>query len=209
MNNNHSQPIAKQWAVVVLAAGRSSRMGRPKQLVMVDGESMVRNAVKVALAAQASQVVLVTGAYAEDVGGQVIDLVEATGGLLSIVHNPDWAEGQATSMHAGLKSLPDSCGAAIFAPVDQPFMPPLLLNQLGKAWQAGARVAAPSVEGELRGAPSLFDRSLWPELLEVQGDVGGRTVLRAHASEVQRIDVPAAWLRDLDTPDDLVERPVG
>lgn len=205
MMNGHSQPIAKQWAVVVLAAGRSSRMGSPKQLVVVDGESMVRNAVKVALAAQASQVILVTGAYAEEVANQVIDLVGATWGLLSIVHNPAWAEGQATSMHVGLDALSEHCGAVIFSPVDQPFMPPLLLNQLGEAWQEGALLAAPSVEGELRGAPSLFDRSLWPELYAVEGDVGGRAVLRAHAKEVQRIDAPAAWLRDLDTPEDLAE----
>jgi molybdenum cofactor cytidylyltransferase len=169
----------------------------------VDGESLVRNAVKVALAAQASHVVLVTGAYADEVANQVIDLVEATWGLLSIVHNPAWAEGQATSMHVGLDALSERCGAVIFSPVDQPFMPPLLLNQLGEAWQEGALLAAPSVAGELRGAPSLFDRSLWPELYAITGDVGGRAVLRAHAAEVRRIDAPSAWLRDLDTPEDL------
>jgi CTP:molybdopterin cytidylyltransferase MocA len=59
------------------------------------------------------------------------------------------------------------------------------------------------VEGELRGAPALFDRSLWPELLAVTGDVGGRAVLRAHASEVQRVEAEAAWLRDVDAPEDL------
>ena len=106
-------------------------------------------------------------------------------------------------MQAGLDALPDSSDAAIFFPVDQPFMPPLLLNQLGAAWRAGAKLVAPVVEGELRGAPALFDRSLWPELFAVKGDVGGRGVLRAHAGEVQTVAAPAAWLRDLDTPEDL------
>lgn len=203
MNNADSQPIASQWAVVILAAGRSSRMGRAKQLVVVDGESMVRSAVKVALATSAEPVVLVTGAYAEDVAGQVTDLVGKTFGRLHIVHNPAWAEGQAGSMHVGLGALSERCGAAIFFPVDQPYMPPLLLEQLAAAWQAGAKLAAPAVEGELRGAPALFDRSLWPELYMVRGDVGARGVLRAHAEQVHRVDAPASWLRDLDTPEDL------
>lgn len=194
----------REWAVIVLAAGRSSRMGRAKQLVVVDGESMVRNAVKVALATRATQVVLVTGAYADEVAGEVIDLVEATRGLLSVVHNAAWAEGQAGSMQAGLGALSERCGAAIFFPVDQPYMPPLLLTQLAEAWQAGALLAAPKVDGELRGAPALFDRTLWFELYQVKGDMGGRSILRAHAGQVQTVAAPAAWLRDLDTPEDLV-----
>lgn len=194
---------ATEWAVVVLAAGRSSRMGRAKQLIMVDGERLVRSAVKVALATQAAQVVLVTGAYTDEVTASVIDLVDASYQLLSIVHNASWEDGQASSMHAGLAALSERCGAVIFFPVDQPYMPPLLLEQLATAWRGGALIAAPMVEGELRGAPALFDRSLWPQLLVVQGDVGGREVLRAHMQQVQPIEVPAAWLRDLDTPADL------
>ena len=192
-----------QWAVIILAAGRSSRMGRAKQLVVVDGESMVRSAVKVALATEAAQVVLVTGAYEQEVVAQVEDFVGLSFGILHIVHNPAWAAGQAGSMQVGLRALSDDCGAAIFFPVDQPYMPPQLLTQLAAAWQAGAKIVAPAVEGKLRGAPALFDRTLWPELFEVTGDVGGRDVLRAYAREVQTVDAPAAWLRDLDTPEDL------
>jgi CTP:molybdopterin cytidylyltransferase MocA len=106
-------------------------------------------------------------------------------------------------MQAGLGALAEEVGAAILFPVDQPYMPPLLLEQMAAAWQAGARLVAPEVDGELRGAPALFDRDLWPELYRVQGDVGGRGVLRGHASEVQTIAAPAAWLADLDRPEDL------
>lgn len=193
------------WAVVILAAGRGSRMGRAKQLVVVDGESMVRRAVKVALATNANHVVLVTGAYAPEVAAQVEDFVQPTTGRLQIVHNPAWAEGQAGSMQAGLRALPATCHAALFFPVDQPYMPSLLLAQLAAAWQAGAKLVAPAVDGKLRGAPALFARTLWPELFAVTGDVGGRDVLRAHAHEVQTVDAPAAWLRDLDTPEDLTQ----
>src|SRR3954454_12284549 len=133
----------RQWAIIILAAGRSSRMGQAKQLVKVDGESMVRNAVKVALATQAAHVVLVTGAYADEVAGEVVDLVEATWGLLSVVHNAAWADGQAGSMQVGLGALSARCGAAILFQVDQPFMPPLLLMQLAQAWEEGALLVAP------------------------------------------------------------------
>lgn len=195
----------KQWAVIILAAGRSSRMGRAKQLVEVDGERMVRRALRVALASGASDVVLVTGAYQDEVVAAVTDLQKEAAGRLHLAHNPDWEAGQAGSMQVGLRALPHGCGAAIFLPVDQPYVEPVLLQQLAEAWQQGALIAAPVVEGELRGAPALFDRSLWPELHQVKGDVGGRPVLRAHAGQVHRIDTPAAWLRDVDTPHDLVD----
>jgi molybdenum cofactor cytidylyltransferase len=108
-------------------------------------------------------------------------------------------------MQTGLRALSATCDAAIFLPVDQPYVEPVLLQQLAAIWQEGAVIAAPVVAGELRGAPALFDRSLWPELHQVKGDVGGRPVLRAHAGQVHTIDTPAAWLRDVDTPQDLVD----
>ena len=191
------------WGVVILAAGRSSRMGRAKQLVEVGGERMVRRAVKVALASDAAEVVLVTGAYADEVAAAVGDLMRGAAGRLRVAHNAAWEAGQAGSMQAGLGALSDEVGAVIFLPVDQPSMQPQLLQELAAVWQAGVLVAAPRVDGELRGAPALFARELWVELYGVKGDVGGRGVLRAHAAEVQMIDAPAAWLRDVDTPEDL------
>lgn len=207
MNLNHEDRALSQrgeWAVVVLAAGRSSRMGSAKQLVEVDGELMVRRALRVALASGAGSVVLVTGAYHDDVLAAIADVQEQAAGRLLLAHNPDWAAGQAGSMQAGLRSLPAGCGAVIFLPVDQPYVDPLLLRQLAAAWQQGAVIAAPRVDGELRGAPALFDHTVWPALFEVKGDTGGRPLLRAHAALVHPIDTPAAWLRDIDTPQDLV-----
>ena len=202
MKHVDAQPIGKQWAVVVLAAGGSRRMGRAKQLVEVDGEQMVRRALKTALASEAVRVVLVTGAYGDAVVASAADLVDGAG-RLHVVHNSAWAAGQAGSMQTGLAALPDVCGAAIFLPVDQPYMQAALLQQLAAAWQAGAVLVAPLVAGELRGAPALFDRTFWPELYDVKGDMGGRGVLRSHVEQVQTVAAPAAWLRDVDTPEDL------
>jgi molybdenum cofactor cytidylyltransferase len=122
-----------------------------------------------------------------------------------------WARGQATSMQAGMAALPGNVQAAIFMPVDQPFLSPLLLRQLIQAWRRGAALAAPAVDGQVRGAPALFDRRFWPELAAVQGDTGGRSLLQRHkyaaeyAGGYATVLIPAApeWLQDIDVPEDL------
>jgi molybdenum cofactor cytidylyltransferase len=203
-------PVLERWAplaVVVLAAGQASRMGRAKQLLAVDGVTMVRRAVQTALASGAQQLVLVTGAYAEEVALEAKPLAAAHAHL-TLIDNDAWATGQASSMHVGLAALDPTIEAVTFLPVDQPYVPHALLRRMVRRWQAGAAIVAPTVGGELRGAPALFDRALWPELLEVTGDVGGRSVLRRHADSVQTLAVEADWLRDVDTPADLsVESP--
>jgi molybdenum cofactor cytidylyltransferase len=199
------EPVRERWgalAVVVLAAGQASRMGRAKQLVMVDGISLVRRALQTALAAGAQQVVLVTGAYQAEVAVEVAPLVKRHPHL-TIAHNAQWTDGQAGSMQTGLAALAPTTEAVIFLPVDQPFVPSALLRRLVQLWRQGASIAAPSVAGEVRGAPALFDRTLWPELRQITGDVGGRSVLRRYASRVQTFPVEPEWLHDLDTPEDL------
>jgi molybdenum cofactor cytidylyltransferase len=190
-------------AGIVLAAGESARMGRPKQLIEIAGEPLIVRTVRRALAGGLQQVVVVMGAYRAQVEAALdaAGLTPAAGVVR--VDNPRWADGQAMSVHAGLAGLPAAVEAAIFMPVDQPFAPSLLLRQLVRAWQTGAPMAAPSVVGSLRGAPALFDRSLWPELLALQGDVGGRLLLRRYGAEVAGIPVPGELLRDWDRPEDV------
>lgn len=189
-------------AVIVLAAGRSSRMGRAKQLEVVDGEAMVVRAARLALGCEAAVTTVITGAYAEQVEQQLAQLIQTQG--LQIVHNPNWAEGQATSVHAAIQSLPATIEAALFLPVDQPFVTPEFLQSVIDCWQEGAELVAPKVDGEARGAPAIFARKYFPELLQIQGDVGGRVVLMKHKDEVTWIAAEAKMLRDIDTPEDLL-----
>lgn len=198
-------PVAERWGplgVVVLAAGQARRMGRPKQLIEVEGVSMLRCTLATALAAGSRQVVLVTGAHAAAVQAESAPL-QAAYPQLRVANNLGWESGLASSMQAGLAALEESIEAAIFLPVDQPFVPAALLRRLAQCWRQGARLAAPLVDGEARGAPALFDRSLWPDLMAVAGDRGGRDVLRRHAAAVQTVPGQAAWLADMDTPQDL------
>ena len=199
--------VLERWsplAAVILAAGRSSRMGRPKQLEAVDGEPMVVRAVHTALQSDVAQVIVVTGAYVDAVTALLTPLLEQTGDRLRLVHNPDWQTGQASSIRAAIAALPAPIGAALFLPTDQPFVPPVLLQQLIRAWRSGARLVAPLVDGQVRGAPALFDRNLWPEMLTLTGDIGARPLLQKHQSDVVTLPVSAHLLRDIDTPQDLV-----
>ena len=197
------QPITGSVGAIVLAAGRSSRMGRAKQLELVDGAPMVVRAVETALASHADAVLLVTGAYAEAVMALVEPFQRAVGNRLQVVHNADWATGQASSVRAAVQALPAACQAALFLPTDQPFAPVALLDDLIAAWRAGALLAAPAVDGQPRGAPAIFDRRLWPELLALEGDTGARPLLQRHRANLITVPAAAPWLRDIDTPADL------
>jgi molybdenum cofactor cytidylyltransferase len=203
------EPVCERWgqvATVILAAGAATRMGRPKQVEPVAGVPMLLRSLAVA-AGLGGPVFVVTGAHAERVMELLADLPQALAGTLSSrlhpVHNPAWAAGQASSLHTSIRALPGTVEAAIWLPVDQPYLDPSLLAQLAAAWRRGADLAAPTVDGELRGAPALFDRSRWPLLLQIQGDKGGRVVLRQYAAEVATVPVSATQLHDIDTPHDL------
>ncbi len=194
---------------MVLAAGSSSRMGRPKQLLHVDGESMIVRAVKIAWQSTATEVVVITGAYREEVEGEVRQglawLLSQEPNRVRLVHNPKWEDGQASSIHAAIQALDSSVEAAIFMPADQPFVEPSLLRLLQRRRQMGHDLVAPLVDGEIRGAPALFDRQTWPELLSLHGDTGGRLVLRRHANGVATVSAVASTLRDIDTPGDHLQ----
>ena len=190
-------------ATIVLAAGSSSRMGRAKQLEVVDGAPMVVRATQTALASSAAGVIVVTGAYAPEVTVTLSPLCEAAGDRLRLVHNAAWATGQASSVRTAVMALPPHCQAALFLPTDQPFVPVALLNELIAVWQGGAPLVAPTVDGQPRGAPAIFDRTLWAELLELEGDTGARPLLQRYRTQLVTILAEAAWLRDIDTPADL------
>ena len=202
-------PVIERWgslAIVILAAGAGKRFGAPKQLAAVNGRPMLVTAL-LAAATMPFPIIVVTGAYAAEVeallGSLPAALQHQLGERLQVLHNPNWASGQASSLHASVRGLPDHVQAGIWMPVDQPYLDPVLLAQLAAAWRQGADLAAPEVNGDLRGAPALFDRRYWGDLLQVEGDAGGRSILRRHAARVRSIHTSEAALRDIDKPQDL------
>ncbi len=190
------------WSIAVLAAGASTRMGSPKQLQIVDGEPMVTRAVRTALDTGAKSVLVVNGAASDAVASVLQPLIAEHPDRVRWVYNPAWRHGQSTSVHVAIDAATD-CQALLFMPVDQPFLEASLLRRLAAKWRMGALMAAPFVEGEIRGAPSLFDRRLWPELRALRGDTGGRSLLRHRHDDVAIVAADASTLRDVDTPQDL------
>ncbi len=205
--NEAVEPVLERWgpiAAVVLAAGESRRFGAPKQVAEVEGEPMVRRAARIALESGAHHVIIVTGAHASLVEAALADPTAGSllaDGRISVVHNANWAEGQSTSLRAGLAALPAEVEALLCLPVDQPWIDPALLRRMCICWRAGSNLVAPTVDGELRGAPALFDRSHFAELAAIAGDQGGRALLKHH--HVMSIPVAASMLADVDTPEAL------
>lgn len=163
-------------AGIVLAAGGSSRMGTPKQMLHWRGKPLVLRAAETALAAGCSPVVVVTGAEPGPVARAVAHLP------VQVVHNSDWSEGQSTSVRAGLMVLPERTGGALFLLVDQPFVDaPLLRTLMEMHARSLAPVVAPLID-EQRGNPVLFDRDTFPDFDEIRGDRGGRQLFSRYST---------------------------
>ena len=160
--------IKNRVAAVVLAAGQASRFGAPKQLALWQDKPLLAHVVDAALASQVERTVVVLGAHA-DACGEVL-----AGRPVDIIVNPDWADGQSTSLKAGLAALPNTISAAIFPLADQPFVTAADVDAVISAYQRTlAPVVWPEFEGK-RGNPVLFDRRLFPEMMQVSGDTGAR-----------------------------------
>ncbi len=175
-------------------------MGRPKQLLPMGGQPMVRRVAEMTCAAGLDQVVVVVGAHAEAIGETLADLP------LEIVTNQEWAEGMSTSLRAGLTALRPDIQAALIILADQPTLTAQLLRDLVARYAAtGAPVVVPYFEGQ-RGNPVLFDRALFPRLMAVEGDRGGRAVLQDYDGWLEQVDVTsAAILEDVDTQEDYAK----
>lgn len=181
-------------AALILAAGQSSRMGQHKMLLPLLGKPLLLHVVDHALAAAFDEIIVVVGHHADDVRAAL------AGYRVRIAENPAYQQGQSTSMRAGIAALDPAVEAVIILLGDQPLVSPSILKSLTQTWQrSGKPIVAPFYHGQ-RGNPVLFARALFPELLNVTGDQGGREVLQRHASEIEPVQVDDANAAlDLDT----------
>ncbi len=187
----YHEPIAG----VILAAGGSTRFGTTKQLLDWKGKPLVRHAAETALAGGLSPVVIVTGADQENV------TLAVKGVPVECVHNQDWEQGQSSSVRTGIESLPPQVGGAMFLLVDQPFIPPELIQQLVKEHTINRiPIIFPEVNGK-RANPVLFDREIFPDLAELTGDKGGRALFDSYKTRSVNWENHLIQ-RDIDTPED-------
>lgn len=178
-------------AALVLAAGASTRLGQPKQLVLLQGETLLERALRLACKAGCEPVIAVLGAHA----GKIEAVVSFDG--IHVVHNPAWQEGMASSIRAGLHDL--VMGRAERLLVMACDQPSVTAGHLQALLQQEEGIVASGYAGR-RGIPAVFPRSMFGDLMHLRGDAGARDLLRGES--VTLIDLPEGEL-DIDTPADL------
>ncbi|HEY1250115.1 MAG TPA: nucleotidyltransferase family protein [Thermoanaerobaculia bacterium] len=183
-------------AGIVLAAGASTRFGRNKLLLPWQGESLARRASRTALEAGLEPVVVVLGHDAERVAG------ELSGLLVLAVVNSAHEKGMNTSLAAGIAALPALVPAAVVLLADMPRVTAEMVARLVRVFQETGAPLVASDYGGIHAPPTLYARSLFPELGGPEGDGGGRRVVRRHAGAVVRVEWPAEALADVDREED-------
>ena len=186
-----------QCGLVLLAAGASTRMGRPKQLLEIDRVPLVRRAALAALASSARPIVVVLGANAALIRPQLADL------FVLLVENSRWPEGMGSSLRCGMQAMLSAAPAldsVIVALADQPQFSGVIIEQLrARQRETGNSIVSSSVAAQV-GPPALFLCRHFPELLACCGDTGARALIRANARNLASVDLGEQ--PDLDTPTD-------
>ena len=192
---------------VILAAGASTRMGRPKQLLPIGGRTLIRRTVETVLATPAWPVFVVLGSGSAAIRPELARLP------VIVLENAGWSEGLASSIRTGVTAL-ETCSLAIAAAllvlVDQPLLSAPALDRLAAAFRETGRPAAAAEYGGHPGPPALFSRTLFPSLLGLTGAGGARPLLDRLGPDLVTVPMPEL-ATDLDTPDDyrsLLENPL-
>jgi molybdenum cofactor cytidylyltransferase len=190
----------RRIAAIVLAAGRSTRMGGPNKLLAeIGGRPLVRMAADEALASQARPIIVVTGHQRERVEA-------ALNGLdVQLAHNPDFAEGLSTSLKVGIAAVPPDVDGVIVCLADMPQVDAKLMDRLLSAFdpEQGALAVVPTIDGK-RGNPVVWSRRFFPELAALDGDTGARHLIASYPEAVTEVPLTSnAALVDVDTPDAL------
>jgi len=190
-----------QVGIILLAAGGSLRMGQPKQLLLYKGKTLLRYSLEEALSSNAKPVVVILGAYSNSLQKEI------SGYPIHEVINAQWQEGMASSIRSGIKAITEINSlveGVILLVCDQPFITTSLLNNLIEAHQtSGKGIVACSYDNTF-GPPVFFHHSFFPELLQLKGDVGAKSIVQLHNDNVEAVDFPDG-IFDIDTYKDYEE----
>lgn len=184
--------------LIILAAGAATRMGRPKQLLSYQGRSLILHAVEVALASMSQPIIVVLGAYLEQIKPELMPKA------VQVVENSQWQEGMSSSIRAGISMLLKTnpkLDAVIISLADQPLVSPQIFNQLIQSYQETQKVIVASKYNETTGVPALFSNALFPELMQLEGDKGAKALIQKYIDTGLILLTPEAAI-DIDTPDD-------
>ena len=186
-------------AAVVLAAGASRRLGQPKQLLMLDGETLLARTVRLACEAGAAPVLVVVGAHAQLIGAAV------SADSAAVVMNEEWEQGIASSIHVGVKALDANASGVLILACDQPRLSAEHLRGLMETFAATSdnSIVASAYAG-VNGIPAVFPREAFPHLLALSGDKGARSLLMQPPCPLIALPFEGGEV-DIDQPDDLTQ----
>ncbi len=185
--------------IVILAAGASSRLGRPKQNVVYKGKTLLQNTISAALATNCEKIIVVLGANYE----LILPTIQHFN--ITIIHNTNWQEGMASSIRMGLASLLDlqpETKQVIFTVCDQPYLSPAILSGLITTQKQTKAKIVSSNYGKHLGVPVLFQQSYFAELMQLKGDEGAKKLVKKYHDEVKSYPFLKGEV-DIDTLDDL------
>jgi molybdenum cofactor cytidylyltransferase len=190
--------MLSEYAIIILAAGNSSRLGEPKQLLKYRNKSLIRHIAEATSETVGSNVIVVTGSNAELIQNEIQDL------SIQLVPNADWQEGMASSIVTGISKLisqSPQCKGAVIAVSDQPFVTRVLFRDLiQSSIQNGSGIVASSY-GQTVGTPVFFSSSYFPELLRLTGAEGAKKLIRRFENDVTTLPFPLGSM-DIDTQED-------
>jgi molybdenum cofactor cytidylyltransferase len=186
-------------AAIVLAAGASTRLGQPKQLLQMNSESLQHHTIRLAEEAGCAPIFVVLGFEAERMRRETADLD------VRVVINPEWQSGMGSSLRSGMEALmkesqlPQRVALLLS---DQPMLSSeILFSLVKKSAETDALIVASSYAGRL-GVPAVFRKELYPDLQKVEGDKGAREVIQRYRDQTSSIDFPEGAI-DIDTVQDL------
>lgn len=190
--------VSEQHPIILLAAGESSRMGQPKQLLKVRGTSLLRLAAEEATKSQLGPVVVVLGAFADKMEAVLENMV------YDQVHNKHWQEGMGTSIKAGIlhvqQAYPD-CAGIIVMLCDQPYADAAHLAKLVQTYHGSHKPIIASAYKSTLGVPAYFHRSYFDRLGQLENHIGARKLIQAYSQDAAAVSFPMGGI-DVDTPED-------
>jgi molybdenum cofactor cytidylyltransferase len=183
--------------IIVLAAGGSLRLGKPKQLLKFEGKTLIRRSTESSLRCKAGPVMVVLGHEHEAVRKEVADLP------IEIIVNSDWRSGMSSSVKCAVNKIHErpEVSAVIFTLCDQPRVDHQTLSRLIQTYKSKkAKIVASEYNGTI-GVPALFDKSFFEELMSLTGDAGAKSLLRKYSNDIVTIPAPEAAF-DIDSSSD-------
>lgn len=189
--------MTTKLSILILAAGNSSRLGSPKQLVEFEGKTLIEKTTEIALSIS-EKVLIVLGGNSE----LILPKLERFEDTISTMINPDWQEGMGTSIRTGVEKLRENSDLILILLSDQPFISKVLLQKMLQTYANSQNPIVSCVYNSTLGVPILFEQSVFSELQKLSGDKGAKSFLHLYKNKISTVDFPEGII-DIDTLEDV------